>query len=114
MHKVQNIPKRPHDDKPLLATKRFQYMSYQTWIKNNFKKKPKGLTYSQLLKSKGFYECDRICYYYTQDNKSRKEAVRKWIEEEREYDGIIEHNGFTKIVFYNPYNDARTYVYLGK
>lgn len=99
---------------PVLPAGRFEVMSYQTWVKNNFYQKPRGLTYKQLLRAKDFYECDRICFYYTQDYKSRKEAVCKWITEDKNYDGIIEHNGYTKIVFYNPYNDARTYVYLGK
>lgn len=110
----QNSTEVSNDGNTVLAAGRFEYMSYQTWVKNNFYRKPKGVIYSQLLKAKGFYECGRICNYYTQDSKNRKEAVRKWIEEDKEYSGIIAHNQYSKIVFYNPYNDARTYVYLGK
>lgn len=86
-------------------------MSYQTWVKKEFYRKPKRLTYRQLFLAKGCYECDRICFYYKADYSSRKAAVLKFVFEEH-YDGIFK-NGYKEIIYYNPYNDARTYVYFG-
>ena len=92
----------------------FKIISYQTWVKKEFFKKPKGLTYKQLLKAKDCYECDRICFFYTGSNKSRKEAVLEWIFKENNYDAIFKYHNYKKIIFYNPYNNAVTYVYFGK
>ena len=89
-------------------------ISYQTWIKTAFFKKPRGLVYSQLLKAKDFFECERICTFYFQDYKTRRKAVLAWINEEKNYDSIISKNGYNLIVYYSPFNNAITYVYLGK
>ena len=92
----------------------FKIMSYQTWIKREFYRKPKGLTYKQLFRAKEYYECDRICFFYTGSNKNRKEAVLEWIFKESNYDGIFKFNNYKKIIYYNPYNNALTYVFFGK
>ena len=92
----------------------FKIMSYQTWVKKEFFQKPKGLTYKQLLRAKEYYECDRICFFYTGSSESRKEAVLEWIFKEMNYDSIFKCHNYKKIIYYNPYNDARTYVYFGK
>ena len=89
------------------------YQPYSSWVKESFYRTPKGLNYDQLLKAKDFYSCDRICFYFA-DFKTPLEAVKDFIEVENNYDGIIKHNKYTKVVYYRVPNCSRIYIYLGK